>query len=330
MKRFKKILLVVEPDAKQQTAVDRAVALVRQNEAELTVMTVVKGLPADCRMAITVMSPQELLARVIDDSREKTDALVAKMGKQGIYAKTQVMNGTPFLEVIRQVLRDKHDLVILAAEGKGGLKDRVFGSTSMHLMRKCPCPVWVVKTAKRARYKQILAAVDATSDSPSDREQESLNRLILKLASSLAKMDNSELRVVQVWSVFGEDYLNVRGGSGEQSIRNLRKKKKREYAEKLDSLLAGVDLDGIAVHKHLPRADNVAKAILKLSKSKNVDLLVMGTVCRTGIPGFFIGNTAEKVLGQVDCSVLTVKPEAFVTPVTLETSRVLPAGSNGS
>lgn len=34
--------------------------------------------------------------------------------------------------------------------------------------------------------------------------------------------------------------------------------------------------------------------------------------------GFFIGNTAETVLAQVDCSVLSVKPEGFVTPVTLE------------
>ena len=43
----------------------------------------------------------------------------------------------------------------------------------------------------------------------------------------------------------------------------------------------------------------------------------MGTVCRTGIAGFFIGNTAEKTLQQVDCSVLMVKPEGFVSPVTV-------------
>ena len=44
----------------------------------------------------------------------------------------------------------------------------------------------------------------------------------------------------------------------------------------------------------------------------------MGTVCRTGVAGFFIGNTAEKVLSEVNCSVLTIKPEGFATPVTLE------------
>jgi nucleotide-binding universal stress UspA family protein len=51
---------------------------------------------------------------------------------------------------------------------------------------------------------------------------------------------------------------------------------------------------------------------------KDIDLLVMGTVCRTGIAGFLIGNTAEEVLNQVDCSVLTRKPVGFVTPVTLD------------
>ena len=47
------------------------------------------------------------------------------------------------------------------------------------------------------------------------------------------------------------------------------------------------------------------------------DLVIMGTVCRTGVAGFFIGNTAENVLQQVDCSLLTVKPEDFVSPVGL-------------
>ena len=44
----------------------------------------------------------------------------------------------------------------------------------------------------------------------------------------------------------------------------------------------------------------------------------MGTVSRTGVTGFLIGNTAEKVLRQVDCSVLVVKPDKFVTPVKLD------------
>ncbi|MCF6282657.1 MAG: universal stress protein [Candidatus Polarisedimenticolaceae bacterium] len=315
MNRFKNILLVCNFDVKQHMAVDRAVSLAKQNEACLTVFTVINELPADARMDITIMPPQELLELVINDRRKNLNALAADMGQQGVDARVLLVTGTPFLEIIRQVLRDKHDLVILAAEGKGGLKERLFGSTSMHLMRKCPCPVWVVKPTKRAKYKRILAAVDTTSDFP-DFERDSLNPLIMQLASSLAHMDNSEFHVVQVWSVFAEGYMEVRGGLSENSIHNLRKQTRQQYMSQLDRLLAGVDQKEVIAHRHLPRNDDAPKAIIKLAKSKKIDLLVMGTVCRTGLAGFFIGNTAEKVLSEVNCSVLTVKPEGFVTPVT--------------
>ncbi len=47
------------------------------------------------------------------------------------------------------------------------------------------------------------------------------------------------------------------------------------------------------------------------------DIVVMGTVARTGISGFIIGNTAEAILSQIECSVVAVKPSGFVTPVRL-------------
>jgi nucleotide-binding universal stress UspA family protein len=53
-----------------------------------------------------------------------------------------------------------------------------------------------------------------------------------------------------------------------------------------------------------------------LAESLAVDLVVMGTVARTGVAGLFIGNTAEAILEQMECSVLAVKPEGFVTPVS--------------
>lgn len=62
-----------------------------------------------------------------------------------------------------------------------------------------------------------------------------------------------------------------------------------------------------------PRQD-----IPAISKEIKADLVVMCTVARTGISGFFMGNTAETILNQLDCSVLAIKPQGFVTPVTFE------------
>jgi len=317
MQRFKNILLFCDFETKQNQAVARAVSLASQNQARLTVMAVVKDVPENMGMAITAISPQELFQLVVEGCQE---TLVSDIKKQGVETESMVVTGTPFIEIIRQVLRGKHDLVILAAEGKGGIKQRLFGSTSMHLMRKCPCPVWVVKPAKRTKYKKVMAAVDVTNDFPDDDNRQSLNPLIIELASSLARMDNSELHVVQVWSVYGEGYMQVRGNMSDESLQNLRRTNKQEYVSRLDRLLSGVDLKGIISHRHMPRNIDISKAIVKLEKSKAIDLLVMGTVCRTGLSGFIIGNTAEKVLSEVNCSVLTVKPEGFVTPVTLEGS----------
>jgi len=44
----------------------------------------------------------------------------------------------------------------------------------------------------------------------------------------------------------------------------------------------------------------------------------MGTISRAGIAGLLVGNTAERLLDQLDCSLLTVKPGDFVSPVGLE------------
>ena len=54
-----------------------------------------------------------------------------------------------------------------------------------------------------------------------------------------------------------------------------------------------------------------------LAKRIGIDLVVMGTVIRTGTPGFIIGNTAETILNQIDSSVLALKPPGFVTPVSI-------------
>jgi nucleotide-binding universal stress UspA family protein len=54
----------------------------------------------------------------------------------------------------------------------------------------------------------------------------------------------------------------------------------------------------------------------QIIEDKKIDVLVMGTVARTGIPGFIIGNTAESVVQQLSCSLLALKPNGFISPVT--------------
>lgn len=317
MKKFKNILLFIDLSLDNQQATEQAKLLAIANNASVTIFSVAKTLPNNQQIIRALISPETLQSMIISDHQERLEQLVAEMELHGIKSTANIMTGEPFIEIIRQVLRKRHDLVIISAEDKNSLKERFFGSTAMHLMRKCPCPVWVVKPNKNNKYQRILAAVDMSLEAQ-DTQQELLNSLILQLACSMSKRDNSELHIVQVWSLFGEAYMEIRGGLSDKVIKNASQETQYQYSNKLNMLLKSTDLKDITIFKHLLKDDDVANAIISLVSNSKIDLLVMGTVCRTGVAGFFIGNTAEKVLSEVNCSVLTVKPDDFVTPITLE------------
>ena len=223
-----------------------------------------------------------------------------------------VLCGTPFLEIILEVVRNEHDLVMMTAEGKGALEEMLFGSTTMHLMRKCPCPVWVMKPTQPKQYSRILAAVDPA---PLDEKRNALNMKIMDLATSLAQLEQSELHIVHAWALyreFGLTYGHIQIPKSE--LNKLIRETETMHGRWFSELLQEYPLENLDCQAHLLHGD-AGTLIPELAKEKAIDLIVMGTVCRTGVTGLFIGNTAENVIRQVNCSVLTVKPDGFVTPM---------------
>jgi nucleotide-binding universal stress UspA family protein len=301
---------VLEPDVQETAALNKAVALVRQNGGRLTLYSVLKRPSGIRGYSESVVQDQQ--ASAIAERREWLRGLVVPLQHDDIDVAINVAEGSSFLEIIRQVLRDQHDLVITTAEETKGIRARVFGATSMHLMRKCPCPVWVVKRAQTRPYARILAAVDPAVYDP---VRDSLNPLILQLAGSMARNDAAELHIVHVWNLFGERYLH-NSGMTEKAFQEAKEYEKQQHKQHFDTLLNRFDVTDLKLHVHLVEGDP-AEYIPKLVTELGVDLLVMGSVARAGIAGFLIGNTAEEVFNQVDCSLLTLKPKGFVTPVTL-------------
>jgi nucleotide-binding universal stress UspA family protein len=313
MKRFKNVLLVTGERSGERATMARAATLVKQNSARLTLVEVVERIPREMKSLIAVTPPSDLVKWVVKDRRERLEGLAAPLRDQGIRVSVAVLSGTPFLEITRQVVRRKHDLVILTAEGKGGLKERLLGSTSLHLLRKCPCPIWVMKPTRSKRYRRILAAVDPDA---SVSERDDLNVQILDLATSLARIEESRLSVVHVWRLPGESFYRTgRSGVSRREIEAMLAGAEEASRQQVEELLGSYVLDDIR-HDTILLHGEAGDRIPELARESKADLLVMGTVCRTGVPGFFIGNTAERVLQHLDCSLLAVKPKRFETPVT--------------
>jgi nucleotide-binding universal stress UspA family protein len=225
---------------------------------------------------------------------------------------TQVLTGIPFIEVIRAVQRNGYDLLTEVARPSGGLAEQLFGSSDMHLLRKCPCPVWIDRPDCAQPYQNILAAVDPLGDTA-----KGINRLIMDLATSLAEPDQARLHVVHVWCLAGESRL--RSGHGrisETEFRLLLNETERRHREGLNRLLSDYCMAAGDGNAHLLKGD-AAEIIAGLSRELSTDLIVMGTVGRSGVSGLLIGNTAEDVLLTTRASVLTVKSEDFVSPISL-------------
>ncbi len=327
MKRFKNILCVVEPKETYKPALERAVTLAENNQADLTVVNVTPKITAGIGMPEGGPVSAELQAAVVSAHAQAMETLIEPYRKR-IEIQTRVLTGTPFLEIIREVLRNGHDLVIKIPQNLDWL-DRLFGSDDMHLLRKCPCPVWLIKPTEQKSYARILAAVDVDDDDSCPPEEletrRALNRQILEMACSLALSDFAELHVMHAWDAIGESAM---GGS----FMHTPKKKITAYVEQVrrhrkagfDALMSDVTrnvgkdaTDYLQPKTHLVKG-LASREILAVTQKIQANLVVMGTVGRTGIPGFFIGNTAETVLNQIDCSVLAIKPPGFKTPVTLE------------
>jgi len=268
-------------------------------------------------MLITSMHLADIQRLAVSERLNDLKHLIAPIMNEGVKIYAKVLVGTPFLEIVREVLRNKHDLVMKTARGEGRLRKVTFGSTAMHLMRKCPCPVWVIKPAHQKKYARIMAAVNPD---PIDKKRNALNMKIMELATSLARTEGSELHVAHAWRLYGEEMLSGFIRMDRREVDRLVRKARLEHEGRISELIEryAPNLPSNRIHLLKGFAEDVLPA---LAKRKGIELIVMGTVCRTGIAGFIVGNTAENILQQVDCSVLAVKPDGFVSPVYYDKGR---------
>ena len=139
MQALKHILYFADGEFGSTRALRRAVALAEQHQAKLTLMDVT--VESD----ITAELVQRFgLADDVQQCEQRLAALthLAETRVRGQPPQLRVTIGTPFIEVISAVLRNGHDLVLKPVRPRPG-RQGLFASTEMHLLRKCPCPVWI-------------------------------------------------------------------------------------------------------------------------------------------------------------------------------------------
>ena len=238
---------------------------------------------------------------VLNKSQKVLDSLVDRARQQGIDAQATVTFGKSWVELIRCVLRNQCDFVVVGSQHRGTLERLFIGSTGMNLLRSCPCPVWITHPTEATSPGAVLVAHDLTE----------VGERALQLGALVADFREKPLHVVHVIEphhVEVADALMITVTTDP----NARPAAEERIAQQVKQLNVSQPVE---VHIAEGSPDT---ALQEQIKEHGIDLLVMGTLARSGIEGLLIGNTAERLLPEVPCSVLTIKPEGFRTPITLD------------
>jgi universal stress protein E len=285
-------------------ALRSVIELMRREDGRTTAIAVIEPAPTLQRL----LTPREVTEGVETALRETLqrdlERCVAKAAGERSPADVDidVVTGHVVAMVLRRIVDDDHDLLVLT----GHPDDPFARAVIKRLQRKSPCPVWAIRPS-RDRKRRILAAVDT------DTEHHGLDHRILAAARWLAT-PGSEVHVVTAWELLGEATLRSSPfvGPGDHDVDELRAQCEADHRRTLTELVGEHHFGDVPLHVHV-RNGAAADVIVELVEQRRINQLVMGTIGRTGIPGFVIGNTAERLLSDVPCSEFVVKPPGFAS-----------------
>lgn len=299
------ILVDVDPSASHHPALDQAMWLAGRCNARVKIVDVLPWVPQRARDFVTPDRERVL----VEHRRERLQAIAGTI--QDVSATTELLRGRPGTALIQEVLHSGHDLLVRSHGRDESKSPRPFGAIDMELLRQCPCPVWLVARHEPRRPWRILGAVHAGAQ---DEVEQALNETILDWALMLHGFGDAQLTILQAWTAYGASILKSHMPPEEftefvESARRSEEDALARFVKPFAARLANVAVESVYGEPE--------EAIVRFVESHGIDVVVMGTVARTGIAGLVMGNTAERVLRRLRGSVLAVKPPGFHAPITM-------------
>lgn len=307
MSHFSNILVVADPTVEEQKALARAKELVSKHPAKLTLFLSIYDFSYEMT---TMLSPEErdsMKTAVIQDReawlQEQLEAIKLEADVKVVW------HNRPYESIIQEVLLNDYDLVVKGTHEHDVLKSVIFTPTDWHLLRKCPSSVLLVKEHEWPEHGKVLAAVSAGTR---DEAHGALNSEIISHASFMARLLNSDTHLI---NAYPPTPMNIAVEIPEFDPGEYNSNLKRHHREAIAELADEFELNINNLHISEGMPEDV---IPRVAAELDAELLVMGTVGRSGISAALIGNTAEHVMDNINCDLLALKPPGFESPVKLK------------
>jgi len=310
MRTVRRILVAVkEPKAKVLPAVEKAAQLARAFGADIELF---HALTAPIYLGLegreNVRLAQVENARC-EQLRSRLEAIAEPIRKHGLTVTIHAERDYPSGEaIVRRAARIRADLIVAechASEHRGFWPLRL---TDWDLLRYSAVPVLLVKSRQPYRHPVVLAAVDPAH---AFAKTAKLDQEIVRVAMDVTKAFRGSMHAVHAYvpmpmDATGAELLNP------EATQILKARARAHARVRLSPLLKKTRIP--LTRQHFV-GEHLINAIPELAQEIGCNILVMGAVSRSGFKRLFIGNTAERMLDEVRCDVLVVKPPGFVSRI---------------
>jgi nucleotide-binding universal stress UspA family protein len=314
---YHRILVATDFSPHAEAALKQAVWLTRRTGASLVLAHTVPDLQRavhsasyKARLALLYGEDDLFQREICQESETKMRRSIVNLKATDLNIKFETLLGEPFVEITHAVQQEGYDLVLAGTRGLASWEQFFVGSTSRRLIRKCPASVWIAKEEHVGPPKVVLAATDFSDVSFKAAKQ----------ALWIAELADAKFHLVHVVDSMDVPEEVISKFPEGDSLRNDIN---AEAQDRLESFVQSLASNRSKIHLHLAWG-TPWKDIRRIARELHADLIALGTVGRSGIKGLLLGNTAEKMLSTCDCSILTVKPDGFVSPITPEWSPLRP------
>ncbi|MGF1689827.1 universal stress protein UspE [Photobacterium kagoshimensis] len=308
MTQYKNILVVADPAQDNQPALSRAAHLAQGSpETKITLFLAIYDFSYEMTSMLSSDERQAMRKGVVQQREEWLKDIIRPFVDDGLTIELLVVwHNRPYEAVIAEVFSNHHDIVIKATHEHDKLGSVIFTPTDWHLLRKCPCPVLMVKEHKWPDKGKIIASVNLAADSET---HEALNDCIINEAKRFADTLNAEVNIVNAYpstpvnitielpEFDPASYTDAVRGHHLTSMKALRQKH-------------GIPEEQTCVVEGLPE-----DVIPQVAEELDAEMVILGTTGRTGLSAIFIGNTAEHTIDSLNCDLLALKPEGYISPL---------------
>lgn len=306
MEQFQHILVVVDPTTNNQKALKRAIDLAQRTHSNLTAFLSIYDFSYEMTTMLSSDERESMRQSVINDRKQWIEQIIDDLPHENVFISSKVVwHNRPFEAIIEQVIEHKHDLVIKGTHQHDKFKSVIFTPTDWNVLRKCPSPVLLVKEHTWPKNGNILAALNIGSDEP---EHQSLNNKITQTANDLASLISGNVHLVNSYPGTPVNIaIEIPEFDSAEYNNTMLKHHQQAMIEHADKF--NIDRTCTYVKEGLPET-----VIERMSQKLDAELVILGTIGRTGLSAAFIGNTAEHVIDKLNCDVLALKPDGYRSP----------------